>query len=188
MLHTDAITPLVQEFTQKAAAAAAMLTTVQSFEDAIDYCISLCEKQRKEKPTIAAPAFSSSRSLRLESASQRAEIQLIRENLRAHLLGVDIGLTEADFGIADTGTLVLNCPDENLRLSTMICDYHVCLLRKSAIVANSDALTDQLTRFMQKTPDYTAFITGPSRTADIERVLTIGVHGPLELHILLLEA
>lgn len=43
-----------------------------------------------------------------------------------------------------------------------------------------------LTR-MKKTPNYLAFITGASRTADIERVLALGVHGPLELHILILE-
>jgi len=189
MLHSDAIIPLVQEFTKKASAAAAKVTAIQSFEDAVDYCVNLCESlQNPDQPTLAAPLFRSSRSLQLESASQRADIRLITENLREYLQGIDVGFTEVDFGIADTGTIVLNCPDENLRLATMVCDYHVCLLQKSNIVANSDALTDQLNRFMQNTPNYTAFISGPSRTADIERVLTIGVHGPLELHILLLEA
>lgn len=186
MLKNDTIIPLVQKFTDKATAVAAKVASVQSFEDAVDYCVNLCTST-SQTPVLAAPAFKASKALQLESASLRHDITLITANLREHLQGLDVGFTEVDYGIADTGTVVLNCPDENLRLATMVCDYHVCLLKKSNIVADSDSLNDQLNRYMQNTPNYLAFISGPSRTADIERVLTIGVHGPLELHILLLE-
>lgn len=188
MLHPDPNHSLVEQFTTKATAVAARVSPVHSFEDAVDYCINLCNQAGIDRQaTLAATDFDSAQTLQLQSACQRDEIELITTQLRNHLHGVDVGFTRVDYGIADTGTAVLNCPDENLRLSTMICDYHVCLLKTANIVKNSDQLTDQLNRFMQNTPNYTAFISGPSRTADIERVLTIGVHGPLELHILLLE-
>ena len=108
-------------------------------------------------------------------------------SMRKQLSGVDIGFSYGDIGIAETGTIVMNCPDEELRLATMICEYHVCILHKSKIVSDGFASENLLQEFMLDAPNYTAFITGPSRTADIERVLTIGVHGPLELHILVLE-
>jgi L-lactate dehydrogenase complex protein LldG len=111
----------------------------------------------------------------------------IKTGLRSHLSGVDIGFTVADLAIAETGTLVISCPSEELRLATMICEYHVCVIHKTDIYRDAFAAEQQLLKFLHKTPNYTAFITGASRTADIERVLALGVHGPLELHILLLE-
>jgi L-lactate dehydrogenase complex protein LldG len=63
----------------------------------------------------------------------------------------------------------------------------VAVLPLSKLVGTAYDQEDELDALLSDPPDYTAFITGASRTADIERVLTLGVHGPLELHILLWE-
>ena len=92
-----------------------------------------------------------------------------------------------DYGIAETGTLVIDSSSEAVRLATMVSEVHVAVLPKSRIRATALDLETELRDLMQSAPNYAAFITGASRTADIERVLALGVHGPLELHILLLE-
>ena len=114
-------------------------------------------------------------------------MHLIDKGMRRHLGGIDIGFTIAQAGIAETGTLVLNSKSEELRLATMVCEVHVCVLKTSTIRETSFEAEDLLRAFIKDGPSYVAFVTGASRTADIERVLAIGVHGPLELHILLLE-
>ena len=87
-----------------------------------------------------------------------------------------------------TGTVVLESTDETVRITTTLPEKHFVLLDPRKILATADEAVPLLNDFHQQLPQaYLAYITGPSRTADIERVLTIGVHGPAELHILLLE-
>lgn len=200
----------LDRFIEKARVAAAIVTEVSNFEEALDYTIDLCGKQgacrlkvsgceehlsedaeqlceTKHGKIIAAPGLTDDEYTTLTKRCQDNGFDSIRSGMRSNLAGVDIGFTYADIGIAETGTLVLNCRSEELRLATMICEYHVCILPKSKIVEDGFAAEPQLLEYMSNPTDYTAFITGPSRTADIERVLTIGVHGPLELHILVME-
>lgn len=197
-------------FKEKALVAAAFVTDVSTFEEAVDYTVDLCGRQgacrlrvsgceeplssdaeqlceTKQGKIIAAPGLVEAEYQVLEEKCRSNGFDCISSGMRSQLAGIDIGFTYADIGIAETGTLVLNCPSEELRLATMICEYHVCVLPKSKIVEDGFAAEPQLRSYMTNPSNYTAFITGPSRTADIERVLTIGVHGPLELHILVLE-
>lgn len=188
-------------FVEKAEIAAAVVSTVGSFEEAVIYAVNLCLDRPLNRyainddevdtsgvaKIIAAPALSPSEFGLLQEKCADNSIECIDSGMRSQLMGIDVGLTYGDLGLAETGTLVLNCPDEELRLATMVCEFHVCVLPKSKIFADGYAAEKHLQEFMLDAPNYTAFITGPSRTADIERVLSIGVHGPLELHILILE-
>ena len=92
-----------------------------------------------------------------------------------------IGITQAEWALADTGTLVQDQTSVDQRLASSLTDIHIALVPTNSILPDKIAL---LTRINPKTSRYIAFITGPSRTADIERVLTIGVHGPKRLIII----
>jgi L-lactate dehydrogenase complex protein LldG len=92
-----------------------------------------------------------------------------------------VGISAVEWGLADTGTLVQDATEVRLRLVSTLPEIHVAFLRTDRIVPDLAALLPHLT---PESSRYIAFITGPSRTADIERVLTIGVHGPVRLLIL----
>lgn len=98
-----------------------------------------------------------------------------------NLASADIGVTGADFAIADTGTLVLLSGPEQPRLTSLLPPVHIAILEKETIVPNIHALFARLGKSYEnydKLCSCISFITGPSRTADIELNLTLGVHGP----------
>ena len=95
-----------------------------------------------------------------------------------------VGISEMAFAVADTGSLVQDQAAPEQRLASSLTGIHIALVPSANIVSDKTAL---FTRINPKTSRYIAFITGPSRTADIERVLTIGVHGPERLIILFVD-
>jgi L-lactate dehydrogenase complex protein LldG len=97
------------------------------------------------------------------------------------------GLVTARAGIAETGSLLLAENGLAPRLLSMLTDVCVVLLPVSAMVATLDEAGALLTQLERDGHRYMSFVTGPSRTADVEMVLTVGVHGPKALHILILE-
>lgn len=98
------------------------------------------------------------------------------------------GITFCNFAMADTGTVVLESTLENTRLATTLPEKHFVVVDPTTILEDNLAAAAPMTRLhMGHEPRFVAYVTGPSRTADIERVLTIGCHGPRELHILVVE-
>jgi iron-sulfur cluster protein len=119
-------------------------------------------------------------------------VKVARERLRQAFIDADIGISGANVAIADTGTLVIITNEGNDRLVTTLPPVHIAVLGIEKIVPKMEdatAILQVLPRSGtgQKLTSYVSFITGPSRSADIELTLTIGVHGPKELHIVLLD-
>ena len=99
----------------------------------------------------------------------------------------DIGITTAQAAIAETGTLVLDSVQERHRLVSLVPPVHIAIINASSI---RETLSDALA-LLQNGKDISpaiTFITGPSRTADIELTLAIGVHGPQELYVIINES
>jgi L-lactate dehydrogenase complex protein LldG len=169
----------------KAEAVQTVVREVADLEEACRYAIDLTRKQGGQ--VVAAPGWSEEKIADIRNHFSQEGLEILSENLRSRANDLYTGFTPADFGIAETGSLVLDSTSEDLRLATMLSEVHVAVLPKSKIVSDSLDLKEMLQERFRRPPCYVAFITGASRTADIERVLTIGVHGPQELHLLLLE-
>jgi L-lactate dehydrogenase complex protein LldG len=94
----------------------------------------------------------------------------------------DLGLTGAVAGIAATGSLVLDASVAGSRAAGLLPPVHVCVLREAQLVATP---ADVLHPLSAGAPSSIVLVGGPSRTGDVEQILTLGVHGPRHVHIVL---
>lgn len=104
----------------------------------------------------------------------------------ADLFSVDVGITTAQSAIAETGTLVLDSSRERNRLTSLVPPVHIAIVDAAQIRQTLGETLSELQRDGEVSPIVT-FVTGPSRTADIELTLAIGVHGPQELYVIVNE-
>lgn len=123
----------------------------------------------------------------LTQAGAQQGLHILSPPFRHHLEEIHTALTPADWGIAETGTVVLDSTSEDLRIATMLSETHVVVLPEGRLRLSTFDVAEAVKTWHTNPPRYVAFISGASRTADIERVLTIGVHGPQQLHILFLK-
>ena len=95
-----------------------------------------------------------------------------------------VGITGAFCGISETGTLVtLSGPDTSPSMS-LLPETHIAILERGRIVRSMEDAWALLRREHGAMPRAVSFISGPSRTADIEQTVTLGAHGPYRVHIL----
>ncbi|TYB34000.1 MAG: hypothetical protein FXF49_03245 [Flexistipes sinusarabici] len=100
--------------------------------------------------------------------------------------GISAACIEADWGVANSGTVVIDSSREEIRLASSLAEHLQVVLLKSRIVNTIFDIKDYMKEHTEKNNAYIAFITGASRTADIERVLTIGVHGPVKMTVFII--
>jgi L-lactate dehydrogenase complex protein LldG len=150
-------------------------------------------------PTIALENRSLIQALNLEKELQKENRKILgfdpqskKDHLREKdweaVRNIDIGIGGADYALADTGTMVLFSSKSGGRWVSLAPTIHICLLPQDRILPSLDDLFSVLPLSGNGAIPMSAitFITGPSRTADIELTLVMGAHGPKELHVVIL--
>ncbi len=156
-----------------------------------------------EKPShITAPALHKtkeevagllSRHLQKSIPPDSKEIvKQARAEMRKIFFEADAGISGANLAIAESGTLVIVSNEGNARLVTSLPPVHIALVTTEKFVETLEQATSLIKALTaassgMKLTAYVSFITGPSRTTDIEKELVIGVHGPQEVHIIILD-
>ncbi|WP_309493428.1 LUD domain-containing protein [Candidatus Hecatella orcuttiae] len=119
------------------------------------------------------------------------EVQVVRRLLRGKFFEAHVGISGANVVSADTGSLFILENEGNARLATGAPPKHIALVGMEKVVPTlQDAwkVAEVTWRYAgYAAPSYLNMITGPSKTGDIEKAITYGVHGPRELHVVFLD-
>ena len=114
-----------------------------------------------------------------------------RKELREEMARADIGITGVDYAIAETGTCVLVPRQGVSRTVSLLPPIHVAIVEPHQVYESLDDLFAlRRLAYLQAQGDmgsYLSLISGPSRTADVEQTLVVGVHGPVEVHMVMLD-
>jgi L-lactate dehydrogenase complex protein LldG len=98
----------------------------------------------------------------------------------------EVGITGCEFLIAHTGSVMVSSAQKGGRQMFVYPPVHIVIARKNQLVGYlEEAYTGIHKKYIDNFPSQIALITGPSRTADIEKTLVLGAHGPRELHVFL---
>ncbi len=171
-------------------------------EDALDYVVSLAERlnavsvARSQQAVFDAlpvdGALAGAGALCWPAVYDGAES---RAAVRRRLEECALGITGADYAVAETGSVIV-LPRRGLsRLVSVVPPVHLAIVRPQDVIDSLDDLfTLRRLEFYRNGAEgsadmgsYLNFITGPSRTADIEQTIVVGVHGPKEVHLMMLE-
>ena len=97
------------------------------------------------------------------------------------------GLTDCFCAIAETGTLLLLSSPRTPKATALLPETHICVVRTSRMVDTMEESFAWMRAEVGEPPRATFFVSGPSRTADIEQTIVIGAHGPYRVHVILVD-
>lgn len=184
---------LVELFAERARAVAALVSLARNVDEAAQLIASPGAPTTTGRCTATSQALSRYPELRDALRGLGVDLRLAEEldanaegpsGTAARMAG-DIGVVLGRAGVAETGSFLSVEETLPARLLGMLSDTVYALIPASSIVPTLDEMGRTLSRLSSEGTRYISLITGPSRTADIERVLTIGVQGPKVLHVIL---
>ena len=142
--------------------------------------LALCNLVRDESvKKVALWPSSDLKDFDLENTLASLGVEIVAANADKRTLAeCDLGVTGADAALPETGTLILRAASEHPQLVSLLPRVHLAIVRPAALRADLHQVLDEV-----KGDPRVHFVSGPSRTADIEKTLVIGVHGPQALHV-----
>jgi L-lactate dehydrogenase complex protein LldG len=115
--------------------------------------------------------------------------QLADRIVKTDLAHCDVSITGCECLVARTGTIVMSAAQKSGRTTSVYAPIHICIAYSNQLVYDvKDALQFVKDKYSNAIPSLITFATGPSRTADIEKTLVVGVHGPKEVFVFLVES
>lgn len=180
---------LIQQLERELGRVGGKLHRVRSSEEAC-LCLRELAQSYQVKRVVRWNEAPPLEAVEIDRAFEGLEIEVIPGSGEApeRLAGAEMGLTGAEYALADTGTLVLVAREGQGRAVSLLPWVHVAWLAADRVLPGLEDLFARVgDARLAAASSCLTFITGPSRTADIELTLTIGVHGPGELHLILIE-
>ena len=186
---------VIDRFAEEATAAGAVVHRVGSLDAAVDAVVQvlveagvsrLASWEPDDLPIPELVDTLRDRGLEVQEPTRSSSTETLDRDW-TELAGVDAGLTGAAGGLADTGTVVLRSGPGRARLTWLLPPLHVVVLPVPFIYPTLQAFVTARGDAVGRC-SHVALVTGPSRTADIEQTLTIGVHGPKHVHLVLVDA
>lgn len=124
----------------------------------------------------------------LEGARAGADTEVLEAATAEEQFECDLGVTGAQWAVAETGTLVIESDAERNRLASLVPTAHVAVVGSERVRQTlGEVLAEIGSGGAERLSRAVTFITGPSRTSDIELTLAVGVHGPAELYVIIVE-
>ncbi len=172
----------VERFRESLVAVGGHCAVVRDESDAIEALqVIIAGKQARRVAVSDAPLA------RRVVAQVGADVEVLTGADAATLFECDLGVTGVQWGVAETGTLVLESERERHRLTSLVPPVHVALVEAQQIRHTLGEVMEAMrAQGVGALSRAITFITGPSRTSDIELTLAIGVHGPAELHVIII--
>lgn len=180
------IDTLFNTFKEKAEALTVKVIRCASKEEA-EKAINHEIKEGGFKKVVSVPL----EKINLEAVKKQAQedgVEFITDLNRDVVEQAELGISEFDLGISALGSIVQDATDVYKRLVSSLPPTHLAIIDTKSIVGTFEDSLDVIQKtYGTDVPGFIAYITGPSKTADIERVLTIGVHGPGRLIIVCID-
>jgi L-lactate dehydrogenase complex protein LldG len=115
--------------------------------------------------------------------------QISERLVKTDLANCDVSITGCEYLVARTGSIVLSSAQASGRSVSVYAPIHLCIAYTNQLVYDiKEALQAAKDKYKDNLPSLITFATGPSRTADIEKTLVVGVHGPKEVYLFLVES